>query len=63
VKKQFNLQNVEGLFGKLNPETFLNQILGGATSQFTSSIGLGGGIGNAIGGIGNALGFNPFGQK
>jgi hypothetical protein len=66
VKKQFNLNNIEALFGKISPEGALGGIIGSAPSQLSSALGLGN-IGGAIGTIGNVIGggsggFHLFGR-
>nr|BAK01661.1 predicted protein [Hordeum vulgare subsp. vulgare] len=48
IGKQFNLNNLEGIFQKISPEGALNGIVGSATGQLSSALGLGGG---SIGGV------------
>lgn len=50
IGKQFNLNNLEGLFQKISPEGTLNGIVGSAASQISSALGLGGGVGQLING-------------
>lgn len=50
IGKQFNLNNLEGLFQKISPEATLNGIVGSATSQISNALGLGGGVGQLING-------------
>jgi hypothetical protein len=50
IGKQFNLNNLEGIFQKITPEGALNGIVGSAAGQLGSALGVGGGVGGLING-------------
>lgn len=55
ITKQFNVNNLQGIFQKISPEGTLNNIVSGAAGQLSSALGLGGlggGIGSMLGGGG-----------
>lgn len=62
--KAFNQDKILGMFTELNPEGILQNIIGGAGTQFLSNLGLGGSIGGMasnLGGLANNFGIsNPF---
>lgn len=58
ISQQFNINNLQGIFSKISPENTLNGIVGGATGQITSALGLGnlGSLAGGLGGLGNMIG-------